>query len=177
MKEFKDSDTKINLEIALKGEALAHLKYQFYRSNLSNTSKELENKLDEIIHNEKEHGKIWFKLLHDTEVLSDTINLKDAISGELYEFSEMYPCFAEIAFEEGYDEIGELFLSVADIEGNHAQEFENILLSIDNGSLFKDNDVVSWKCLNCGFIIHDEFEAPEECPVCKHSKKYFIRSE
>ena len=152
---FEDSQTKNNLETALQGEALAHLKYQFYKSLLSYVSKEVENKLDEIIHNEKEHGKIWFKQLHDG-MPSDKVNLLDAISGELYEFSEMYPNFAEIAFEEGFDEIGDLFLRIASIEGKHAHEFENILDSLENNSLFKNNDETSWKCLNCGFMIYNE---------------------
>ena len=98
--DFKESKTYKNLEKAFEGEAKAHLKYQFYKSKIANTSKELENLLDEIIHNEKEHGKIWFKLLHNGEVPTDEENLQDAITGELMEYKEMYPNFAKIAYEE-----------------------------------------------------------------------------
>lgn len=172
---FQNSQTKKNLEAALKGEALAHLKYQFYKSQLSNISKEIESELDEIIHNEKEHGKIWFKQLHDGAVPDNEANLLDAIEGELYEHSAMYPEFAKKAFEEGFDEIGNLFSGVAEIEGRHAENFENILKNIKEDKLFLNKEKTDWICLNCGHIVHGVMEAPEECPICKHPQKYFIR--
>ena len=172
--KFEESKTYKNLETALQGEALAHLKYQFYKSKLSNTSKKLENILNEIIHNEKEHGKIWFKLLHNGDVPDDKENLRDAISGELMEHEEMYPMFAKKAYEEGFDEIGDLFSSVAEIEGQHAHEFSVILENIEKDYLFSDEEEVNWICLNCGHIYYGK-HAPDECPVCKHPRKYFVR--
>ena len=171
---LKGSYTEKNLEKALKGEALAHLKYQFYKSQLSNTSKELENVLDEIIHNEKEHGKIWFKILHDGAMPEDLINLQDAISGENYEATNMYPEFGRVAREEGFHEIAELFEKVALIEKKHEEKFSEIFNNIDEESLFQDKNNQEWKCLNCGYVCSGE-KAPEECPVCKHPKKYFVR--
>mgnify|MGYP003296610721 CR=1 FL=1 len=171
---FKESKTYKNLETALQGEALAHLKYQFYKSKLANTSRGWEKYLDEIVHNEKEHGKIWFKLLHDGEVPDDITNLKDAIKGELTEHKEMYPNFAQVAFDEGFDNIGKLFNLVAEIEGQHADELCEILIKIQNEQLFEDDEEWGWICLNCGHI-HYGTKAPEICPVCNHPQKYFVR--
>ena len=172
--DFKKSKTYKNLETALQGEALAHLKYQFYRSQLSNTSKDIEKHLDEIVHNEKEHGKIWFKLLHDGQIPSDDENLLDAIQGEQYEHIKMYPEFAQDAYDEGFYEIGNLFDAIAEIEGQHKDEFEEIRLNLQKDNLFKDKEECFWICLNCGHIYVGK-EAPEVCPVCNHPQKYFVR--
>lgn len=172
--ELKDSKTFENLKTALQGEALAHLKYQFYKSKIAETSKDIEKHLDEIIHNEKEHGKIWFKLLNEGEIPDDITNLQDAIKGELYEHKEMYPKFAQEAFDEGFDKIGELFNYISEIEGQHADEFCEILINIQNEQLFKDEEEWPWICLNCGHIYYGK-NAPEICPVCQHPKKYFVR--
>lgn len=170
--KFKDSKTRQNLEKALQGEALAHLKYQFYRSKISDLSKEIEQDFDEIVHNEKEHGKIWFKLLHNTEIPDNITNLKDAIAGEQYEAYIMYLDFSSVADEEGYSHIAQLFRDVAAIEAEHAEKFEKILKKIEKNKLFEEKQPVEWKCLNCGHIIVGE-KPPEECPVCLHPKKYF----
>ena len=171
---LKGSNTEKNLEKALQGEALAHLKYQFYRSKISNYSKEFESRLDEIVHNEKEHGKIWFKLLHDGSVPDDKENLLDAIAGETEEHENMYPEFARVARSEGFNEIAELFEMVAEIEGNHAKDFSKMLKCIENETLFEDEKPVYWKCGNCGFYYLGQ-EPPEKCPVCAHPTKYFAR--
>lgn len=172
---FENSKTKQNLEKALQGESLAHLKYQFYKSKLSNISKEVEKELDEIIHNEKEHGKIWFKKLHSGEVPDNIINLKDAISGEQYEAYHMYLDFALDAEEEGYDDIAQLFRSVAAIEAKHAEKFQKTLEKIEANTLFKEETEVEWKCLNCGHI-HFGKKPPEICPICDHPQKYFTKT-
>ena len=172
--KLKGSKTEKNLQTALQGEALAHLKYQFYKSQLGKTSKDIEEKLDEIIHNEKEHGKIWFKLLHEGQISSDEVNLRDAMTGENHEYIEMYPHFAKIAEEEGFSDIARLFSGVAAIEGQHRDEFVNILKSIENEELFEDNKKIYWKCKNCGYV-HFGYNSPEECPICKHPQKYFVR--
>lgn len=171
---FEQSETYKNLQKAFEGEAKAHLKYQFYKSKIANISKELESLLDEIIHNEKEHGKIWFKLLHSGEIPTDEENLQDAITCELMEYNEMYPNFAKIAYEEGFKEIGDLFTAVSKIESQHADEFSVILENIEKGYLFSDEEEVNWICLNCGYIYYGK-HAPDECLVCKHPRKYFVR--
>lgn len=173
-KNIKNTKTEENLNNALKGEALAHLKYQFYKSKISNTSKEYEQVLDEIVHNEKEHGKIWFKILHDGAVPSDEDNLTDAITGEMYECSEMYIKFGETAREEGFDDIAELFEKVAKIECHHADKFNELKERLNNNELFDSSEEIYWKCLNCGYIEISE-NAPKCCPVCNHPQKYFKR--
>ena len=171
---LKGSKTEKNLFEALQGEALAHLKYQFYRSKISNYSKEYEAILDEIVHNEKEHGKIWFKQLHDGEIPSDVENLLDAYIGEKHEHIEMYPHFSRVAKEEGFDEIARLFNEVAKIEGKHMEKFDELLNNIKDENTFVSDNEVEWKCLNCGYI-YDGNEAMDECPVCKHPRKYFVK--
>lgn len=173
---LKGSRTEENLKTALQGEALAHLKYQFYRSKISEFSKDFEAKLDEIVHNEKEHGKIWFKLLHDGAVPNDSVNLLDAMLGEKYEAEEMYPEFARIAREEGFEEIAELFEGVAEIEANHESEFEVMKKCVEDESfVFSDDNLdTRWKCLNCGYVVVGGFP-PEVCPVCSHPRKYFVK--
>ena len=173
--KIEDSKTKQNLEKALQGEALAHLKYQFYKSKLANISKEIEQELEEIVHNEKEHGKIWFKQLHLGEIPENIENLKDAIAGEQYEAFKMYLDFASDAEEEGYDEIARLFRSIAAIEAKHAEKFQNILEKIETNTLFKEKTEVEWKCLNCGHIHFGE-KPPETCPICDHPQKYFTKT-
>lgn len=174
--KFEESETKKNLTAALQGETLAHLKYQFYKSKISNLSKEFEAELDEIIHNEKEHGKIWFKKLHNGEIPDNIENLKDAIAGEKHECSQMYPSFAEMAEKEGYYEIATLFRKVGEIECSHWERFEEILKEIESDSVFKnDEENIEWKCLNCGYI-HRGKRAPDSCPVCNHPKKYFKKN-
>ena len=168
MTDLKDTQTEKNLYRAFTGEALAHLKYQFYKSKLTNEYKEYEVLLDEIIHNEKEHGKIWFKLLNSLD--DNKKNLEDAIHGETFECRDMYPTFAEIADKEGFTEIAELFRKVGEIECRHSKEFEKMFSELND--MFKSSDVTCWKCLNCGYIVSGT-DAPVECPVCSHPQKYF----
>lgn len=171
---LKGTKTEENLIKALQGEALAHLKYQFYKSKIANFSKEYESIIDEIVHNEKEHGKLWFKALNDGVVPDDVINLGEAYFGERYEHIEMYPHFSRVAKEEGFEEIAKLFEEIGKIEGHHMEVFETIKNEINANSTFKKkNDTTVWKCLNCGYQYEGDF-AVEECPVCKHQKKYFV---
>ena len=168
--ELKGTETEKNLKLALQGEALAHLKYQFYKSKLIDFNKKYEVLLDEIIHNEKEHGKIWFKLLHDDNIPSNEENLLDAIKGESYEHLTMYPKFADVAEQEGFVEVAELFRKVAIIEGNHSKQFNQIKDEVTDDDFYITDGY--WKCLNCGHIFKGDLEV---CPVCKHPKKYFIK--
>lgn len=174
--KIKGTITEENLKTALQGEALAHLKYQFYKSKISDFSKDFENKLDEIVHNEKEHAKIWFKLLHEGQIPDNEDNLLDAMLGEKYEAEEMYPEFARIAREEGFDEIAELFEAVANVESNHEFEFSVLKKAVEDESLIFNDDNLNthWKCLNCGHIVIGGL-APDVCPVCNHPQKYFVK--
>ena len=173
-KNIEGTETEENLMNALEGEALAHLKYQFYRSKLVDFNKGYETILDEIIHNEKEHGKLWFKLLHGGEVPDNLNNLIDAIAGETYEYREMYVGFGDTAHEEGFDEIAELFYQIAEIEGEHADIFDKIKTEITKEDEYYKSfeDCDKWKCLNCGHIV-EGYSAPLECPICNHPQKYF----
>ncbi len=173
MTDLKNTKTEKNLMMALKGEALAHLKYQFYRSLISNYSKEYEAILDEIIHNEKEHGKIWFKQLHNGEMPSDIENLLDAYIGERYEHLEMYPHYSRVAKEEGFDEISKLFEEIAKIEGYHMEVFEELRECVSTEENFKGEDDC-WKCLNCGYQYKGNV-AIDVCPVCNHPRKHFTK--
>ncbi|HBQ64928.1 MAG TPA: rubrerythrin family protein, partial [Clostridiales bacterium] len=127
--------------------------------------------------NEKEHAKIWFKLLHDGSVPETLTNLKAAAEGENYEWTEMYKGFSEIAREEGFDDIARLFSKVADIEKTHEERYLKLWENIKNCKAFGKDSVVVWHCRNCGHL-HIAVSAPEICPVCKHPKAYFeVRAE
>lgn len=171
--DFKKSKTFKNLLLAYAGESQARVKYEYYSSQAKKDGfVQIANIFDETSHNEKEHAKIWFKLLHNGGILPTNENLQDAIDGEDYEHDIMYSEFAKEAYEEGYDEIGDLFSKVGDIEYHHARRYEKLLKNIDDGSVFKKQDLVTWKCSNCGHI-HVGEEALEVCPVCNHPKAYF----
>ena len=174
--DFDKSETKKNLQVALQGEALAHLKYQWYKKQLTETSKKYENILDEIIHNEKEHGKIWFKLLHDNKMPDNNTNIGDAISGERMECHKLYTSFGRTARTEGYNEIADLFFRIAEIECHHAETFKEIAEEINTDLFHADKVTSQWKCLNCGFIVYGT-DAPLKCPVCDHPQKYFTKEE
>ena len=170
---LKGTHTETNLKRALQGEALAYAKYQVYASLIGEISKDLEEKINHIAHNEKEHFKIWRKLLLEKGYYNNEENLLDAIIGEVTECEEMYPEFARIAREEGFDEIAEKFDQVANIECHHSWLFEDFLDCITKEKYNKENEK-GFICLNCGYI-HNKEVAPEVCPVCDHPKKYFIR--
>lgn len=171
----KNSETYKNLQKAFSGEAKAHLKYQYYQKKLTNLNEKYQTVLDEIIHNEKEHGKIWFKVLHDGEIPENEANLIDAIAGETYEATEMYISMAETAKKEEYIALADLFYKVASIEQHHANRFKEIKKEL-TGDLFDSNEACTWKCLNCGYILTG-FNAPYKCPVCEHLKKYFTKED
>ena len=171
--EFKQTETYKNLQKAFSGESKAHLKYQFYQKKLTNLNEKYATILDEIIHNEKEHGEIWFKLLHDDKMPDNEANLLDAIAGETYEATELYTSMGDTAKKEGFKEIAETFYKIAEIENHHSKIFKQIKKEI-SGDLFDNEEYCQWKCLNCGYIM-EGFNAPDKCPVCKHPQKYITK--
>lgn len=176
--ELKGSKTEQNLKAAFAGESQAHTKYLYYASKAKKDGYvQMANLFTETALNEKEHAKIWFKLLHEGEVPDTMTNLKDAAEGENYEWTDMYATFAKEAAEEGFTKIAKLFEMVAKIEKEHEERYRKLLANIEEGVVFsKENDVV-WQCVNCGHIIIGK-KAPKMCPVCEHAQSYFqVRAE
>lgn len=172
MAEIKGTKTEKNLNAAFSGESQARVKYQFYASKAKKEGYEqIAAIFQETSDNEKEHAKIWYKLLHDG--VADTMtNLKDAADGENYEYTDMYVKFAAEAREEGFNEIAELFEKVGEIEKHHEERYRKLIENIEKGMVFKGDGVTVWKCRNCGYI-HIGDSAPEVCPVCNHPQSYF----
>ena len=171
--ELKGSKTYANLQTAFAGESQARNKYTYYASK---AKKEGYNQIADLFlataDNEKEHAKLWFKLLHDGAVPDTVTNLEDAAQGENYEWTDMYAQFAREAKEEGFDHIAFLFEGVAAIEKAHEQRYAKLLANVQGGIVFsRDGDTV-WQCANCGHI-HIGKNAPEVCPVCDHPQAYF----
>ena len=171
--ELKGSQTEKNLQAAFAGESQARNKYTYYASKARKEGMNLvANIFEETTGNEKEHAKIWFKLLHDG-MPSTEENLLDAAEGENYEWTDMYAGFAETARAEGFTKIAALFTEVGKIEKEHEERYRALLASVKEGTMFaKENEVV-WVCSNCGHI-HVGPKAPEVCPVCEHPKAYFM---
>jgi len=173
MKELKGTKTETNLWDAFAGESKARNKYTYYASKAkSDGFEQIAAFFLDTAENEKEHAKIWFKLLHNGAVPDTKVNLKDAADGENYEWTDMYANFAKEARAEGFDEIATLFDGVAKIEKEHETRYLKLLENIEGGLVFsKDGDAI-WQCRNCGHI-HIGKTAPDICPVCTHPKAYF----
>ena len=169
---LKGTKTEKNLLEAFAGESQARNKYTYYASKAKKEGYEqIASFFLETADNEKEHAKIWFKLLHDG-VGSTIDNLKDAAAGENSEWTDMYARMAKEAKEEGFEDIAKLFSGVAKIEKEHEERYLALLKNIEDGTVFKKNQKVVWICRNCGHIV-DSAEAPDKCPVCDHPKAYF----
>ena len=171
--ELKGTKTEANLMAAFAGESQARNKYTYYASKAKKDGfVQIANIFEETAANEKEHAKLWFKLLHGGSVPSTVENLKDAAEGENYEWTDMYAQFAKEAKEEGFDDIAFLFEEVGKIEKEHEERYLKLLNNVENGLVFsKDGDCI-WKCGNCGHIVIGP-KAPEVCPVCNHPQAYF----
>ncbi|MBR5478982.1 MAG: rubrerythrin family protein [Clostridia bacterium] len=171
--EFKGSRTEANLMAAFAGESQARNKYTYYASKAKKDGYEqIAALFTETANNEKEHAKIWFKLLHDGSIPDTATNLKDAAAGENYEWTDMYATFAKEAKEEGFDHIAFLFSEVAKIEKDHEERYLKLLANIEGGKVFKSDAEKMWICSNCGHVKVGT-DAPEVCPVCAHPKAYF----
>jgi len=178
MKELRGTKTYANLEAAFAGESKARNKYTYYASKANKDGyMQMAELFEETANNEKEHAKIWFKLLMGGEVPETTQNLADAAAGENYEWTDMYPRMGEEAKAEGFDQIAALFFRVAAIEKTHEERYLKLLANIKCGLVFsRDGDRI-WQCGNCGHLVIGK-DAPELCPVCKHPKSFYrIRCE
>lgn len=172
MAELKGSKTEQNLMTAFAGESQAHTKYLYYASKAKKDGYvQIGALFEETAKNEKEHAKIWFKLLHGG-MPATTENLKDAAAGENYEWTEMYKEFAEVAREEGFDRIASLFEMVGKIEKEHEERYNTLLKNLEEGIVFERSEEVVWVCRNCGHI-HVGKSAPKVCPTCAHPQSYF----
>ena len=170
--ELKGSRTEANLMAAFAGESQATNKYTYYASKAKKDGyNQIAAIFAETAANEKEHAKLWFKLLHGG-MPSTLENLADAANGENYEWTDMYAEFAKVAREEGFDQIAALFDGVAAIEKEHEERYRKLIANIEGGLVFsRDGDVI-WQCANCGHICVGK-KAPEVCPVCAHPQSYF----
>ncbi|NLN55715.1 MAG: rubrerythrin family protein [Clostridiales bacterium] len=175
MMELKGTKTEKNLLAAFAGESQARNKYTYYASKARKEGyNQIADLFEETANNEKEHAKIWFKLLHDGDIPSTLANLNDAAAGENYEWTDMYAGFAKTAREEGFTKIAALFEMVAAIEKEHEERYRKLINRMETDTVFISDDVVIWQCANCGHI-HIGQKAPELCPVCSHPKSYFQR--
>ena len=170
---LKGSKTEKNLMDAFAGESQARNKYTFYASKAKQEGYEqLAEIFEETAKNEKEHAKIWFKLLHEGEVPSTPANLKDCIAGENYEWTDMYKRMAAEAREEGFKDIAVLFDAVGKIEKEHEERYAKLAQNIEEKSVFSKQEKSVWICRECGHIV-DSKSAPQKCPVCGHPQAYF----
>lgn len=173
MSNLKGTKTEANLMAAFAGESQARNKYTYYASKAKKDGYvQIANLFEETANNEKEHAKIWFKLLHDGAVPDTAVNLEDAAAGENYEWTDMYKGFAETAREEGFDHIAALFEMVGEIEKHHEERYRALLDNVNKEAVFSKEGDVIWQCSNCGHIVVGK-KAPEVCPVCAHPKAYF----
>ena len=173
MADLKGSKTEENLKAAFAGESQAHMKYMYYASRAEKDGyQQIGALFRETAGNEKEHAKIWYKLLHNDTVPETTVNLKDAADGENYEWTDMYAGFAKTAKTEGFDKIAVLFEEVGKIEKEHEERYRKLLANIEKELVFSRQTDEAWQCANCGHIETGK-KAPDLCPVCKHPKAYF----
>lgn len=173
MANLKGTRTEANLQSAFAGESMARNKYTYYASQAKKEGYvQFANIFEETANNEKEHAKIWFKLLHDGAVPTTLVNLNDAADGENYEWTDMYDKFAKEAREEGFTKIAALFEMVGKIEKHHEERYRKLISNLEGDKIFKSEESEEWICLNCGHIHHGK-NAPGMCPVCDHPQAHF----
>ena len=173
MKDLKGTKTEKNLQEAFAGESMARNKYSYWASKAKKDGfVQIAAIFEETANNEKEHAKMWFKLLEGGAIKSTPENLEAAAAGENYEWTDMYARMAQEAREEGFNEIAAKFELVAKVEAEHEARYRKLLDNVKKERVFsKDNDVM-WQCSNCGHIVIGK-KAPQVCPVCDHPQAYF----
>ena len=173
MKDLKGTKTERNLQEAFAGESQARNKYSYYASKAKKDGYEqIAALFEETAHNEKEHAKLWFKLLHGGEIADTMTNLRDAAEGENYEWTNMYDRMAKEAEEEGFPEIAFKFRAVGAIERHHEERYRALLKNVETAEVFKKCSVKVWECRNCGHLVTGT-AAPEICPTCAHPQSFF----
>lgn len=184
MAQLKGSRTEKNLLTAFAGESQARNRYTYFASQARKEGYvQMALIFEETANQEKEHAKRFFNFLQGGEVevqaafpagkVGSTLeNLKAAAAGEHYEHTEMYPSFAAVAREEGFDDIAAVFMNVAVAEKQHEKRYRDLAENIEKGRVFKREAPVTWRCLNCGYI-YEAPEAPKQCPACAHPQAYF----
>ncbi len=171
--KYAGTQTEKNLEAAFAGESQARNKYTYFASKARKDGYEqIADLFEETAKNEKEHAKIWFKLLHGGEVPSTEENLKAAAEGENFEWTDMYAGFAKTAQEEGFPRIAKLFEMVGAIEKEHEARYLKLLKNVQDGLVFSKDEDKIWQCSNCGHIVVGK-KAPGACPVCAHPQSFF----
>ncbi len=184
MKSLKGTKTEKNLLTAFAGESQARNRYTYFASQAKKEGYvQMAYIFEETANQEKEHAKRLFKFLEGgaveiqasfpAGVIGTTLeNLKAAAEGEHYEYTEMYPEFARVAREEGFDGIAQVFEAIAVAEKQHEKRYKDLAANIENNRVFKREETVVWRCRNCGYL-HEGTEAPEVCPACAHPQAYF----
>ncbi len=184
MTNIKGTKTEKNLLTAFAGESQARNRYTYFAKQAKKDGYvQIMNIFLETADNEKEHAKRLFKFLEGGEVeitaafpagkIGTTIeNLKESAGGEHYEHTEMYPEFARVAEEEGFDEIASVCRSIAIAEKQHEKRYNDLIRNIENGKVFKKDEIVMWRCSNCGFV-YEGMVPPQKCPACYHPQAYF----
>ena len=181
---LKGTKTEKNILAAFAGESQARNRYTYFASQARKEGfVQISAIFEETANQEKEHAKRLFKLLEGGEVEitagfpagvigTTQENLREAAGGENYEWTEMYPGFAKTAREEGFDEIADIFEAIAVAEKQHEKRYNDLRANIENGTVFKKDKPVVWRCRNCGYL-HTGEEAPDKCPACAHPKAHF----
>ena len=173
--ELKESKTYENLKTAFAGECQARTKYTYFASKAKKEGYEqIASIFMETAENEKEHAKIWFKLLNDGDIPDTKTNLLNAADGEAYEWTDMYDEFAKVAEKEGFTKIANLFKQVGEIEKHHEERYRKLLKNIEDELVFSSEGDTIWICRNCGHIVVGK-KAPMVCPVCNHPQSFFER--
>ncbi|WP_290771195.1 rubrerythrin [Anaerofustis sp.] len=172
MGKLDGTKTLENLKTAFAGESEARNKYTYYASKARKDGfNQIAEFFEDTANNEKEHAKLWFKLIHGIGTTEE--NLIDAAEGENYEWTDMYATFAKEAREEGFEDIAVAFEGVAKIEKSHEERYRALCSNVQENKVFKKEEEVIWECGNCGHLVIAK-EAPEVCPVCNHPKSYFF---
>ncbi len=181
---LKGTKTEKNILTAFAGESQARNRYSFFASRAKKDGYvQMQKIFEETAEQEREHASRLFKLLeggmaevqasYPAGIIGSTdVNLGEAADGEYYEWNEMYPGFAKVAREEGFDDIADIFTHIAVAEKQHEKRYRGLLANIKSGKVFKKDKPVVWRCLNCGYL-HEGTEAPEECPACAHPRDYY----
>ena len=184
MTEFKGSKTEKNLLASFAGESQARNRYTYFASQAKKEGfVQISLIFEETANQEKEHAKRFFKQLQGGEVVVEAAfpagvigttaeNLKEAAAGENCEWTELYPSFAKIAREEGFENAAKIWDAVCIAEKQHEKRYNDLLKNLNAGEVFKKSQTVTWRCINCGYL-HEGTEAPASCPACAHPQAYF----